>query len=577
MVKPRIRHRLLTNRLFYAGLISLLSACGGGGDKPADPTADLTPQSVPATFSVVETRQSGTNPKINVVDLTSGTTVRSYDLAGELRSDEYPSADWHATTRNTLDTDGLGYQVEGISQLTFIQQRKVMLLDLNANSVGSAKQISSLTNACGIDRDATYIAPDGQHVWLKVETAGLDADCAQRGDNQTVLISSDMSALDASIASGKTSGLTLITALRDTSSAQQSKGLLVLRRDTGILSVYDNKLKTRLYDVAVTDHMLLPTEVVRSLTHSPNKRQQELIQLGASVYLADWHTPQLQLSRPVATVDATVNNPVAIVDADTFYLGFGNRGLAISATSQTQIADIIFPVERGDIVQAWPTTSGVVVKQAIRSGSVTSGSVSSSGAVTSSPIAAAAEPASTLWFFKKADGTYKHLASSSTSSEFTISGVHGDTLFFSQKSNTLPVWEQLLKTVVSSPIIESVATGVLLVDQVRAPHRRAGADSVTQVLWCEPTNTAASTGCASSKLFAYALDGTAKKTQLGTLAVSDGLLGAKLFGLGLTWTSRNSLIELVRGKATSYTSDIWMINPDTANSLTTVSAVTAPL
>lgn len=590
----------VTSSLLCAGL-SLLSACGGGGgDKPTDNTADITPKSVSASFATIETRQTDTSgvghAKLNVVNIGTGTIVRSYSLAGELLSDEYPSPDWHATAQYQIDADGLGVQEAGTSQLALIQNRKVMLLDLSGSTLGEPKQISSISDACALSREDVYTTLDGKHVWLSVTTAGPDGDCRKRTDNLTVLISSDMTALDASVASGSLSGLAPITALHDTA-AQLAKGILALRRDTSsgkaVLSVYDNTLKTKLYDVTIPDHVPAPTEVVRKLVNSPTNRQQALIQLGASVYLADWSGAQLRLgTAPVATVDATVTHPVVIKDADTFYLGYGNKGMAISANGTPITPAFTFPAERGDIVDAWPTASGVVVKQAIRSASASSGPVSAtststaSGTITSTisvtPVApsapAVSAPYATLWSINKTTGLHTLLASSGTDpgTEFDIEAVSGDAIFFSQPASASSNWYDLLKIDATGGVPQTIAGGIGLVDRVQDPHTRSGSGSIKQIVWCEPSPDA--TGCANSKLVAYNV-ATAQKTTLGNMAVSDGdWLASNLFGVRDTWAGRNGLIELVRfkfaGTTPIYTSEIWMINPDAAGSLSAV--LTAP-
>lgn len=579
MAKPRIQTKFLTTSLLCAGL-SLLSACGGGSDdKPTDKPRDLTPSAVNATFSMIETRQKDASGlvrvKLNVVDLRTGAVARSYDLANELRSDEYPSADWDATAQFKVDADGLGGQQSGLSLMLFIQQRKVMALDLGASTLGTARQISSLANACAIDRDNVYLTPDGQRVWMRITTAGADTDCNKRDDNQIALISTDMSELDASVASGQSSGLALITALPDT--ASQSKGLLVLNRDTGTLQVYDNTLKILLDTVAVTDHVPLSTEVVRKLATSPTNRQQALIQLGASVYLIDWRGAKLQLGTPVTSVDPTVTHPVVIKDADTFYLGFDNKGQAINAIGTPGAARFDFPAEMGDIVDAWPTASGLVVKQAIRRLASSSGSTSTSSGTMSSTIVTPAPPAapapmvpaSTLWSFNKAKLSYSMLASSGTDieHELDIEAVNGDTVFFSQP-NASANWRDVRQVNASGGVPDTIVSNVWIVDRVQNPRFRPGSDNIQQLVWCETT---AAVGCANSKLVGYNLS-TAQKTTLGNLAVSGGWLGSNLFGVRDTWVGRNSLLGLALGKPNSYTTDIWMINPDTTGSLIAVPA-----
>lgn len=584
MAKPRFQTKLLTTSLLCAGL-SLLSACGGGGsDKPADPKVDLTPSATAATFSMIETRLkdvSGlTRIKLNVVDLRTGTVARSYDLVNELHSDEYPTPEWDATAQYKVDADGLGGQQSGISQMLFIQQRKVMALDLGASTLGTARQISSLANACAIDRDNVYLTPDGQRVWMRITTAGPDADCSKRDDNQIALISTDMSALDGSVASGTSSGLALIAPLPETTG--QSSGVLVLNRDTRTVSVYDNTLKTKLYEVTVPDHTPVSTEVARLLASSPADRQQALIQLGGSVYLADWRGAQLQLGTPVTSVDATVKHPVVIKDTDTFYLGFGNQGLAINAVGTPVAATFEFPPTLGDIVDAWPTASGLVVKQAIRTASATSGTGTSSSTSTSSgtvtstitpatpAVASPGLQASTLWSFNKLEGTYFMLASGVAGStlELDIEGVYGDTVFFS-RPNASSLWRDVNKVNATTGVATTIASNVGIVDHVMNPRLRPGSDSVKQLVWCEPGSL--STGCASSKLVAHDL-ATAQATVLGNIDVSSGWLSSRLFGVRNTWVGRNSLLELVRFNTTGYTSDIWMINPDTAGSLSAVTA-----
>lgn len=251
------------NGLRVAGLALFsalaLSACGGGGGGGGggnqDPQAQA--QSVYGSYTAVETRSldsTSSKTQLQIVDIRNGAIARRYDLPPALSANEYPSGTWATIFQAVLDADGLGFQQGGASQLALIQSGKLMLLDFTSSTLGNAHQLSNITDACNIDRRIAYVSVDGRHAWLRVMTAGADHDCSQSTDNLISLVSTDMTASDAPVASGLSSGLSIAAVLRD--EAGQSQGLLVLDRDRRALAVYTNDLQTLRYDIPLTGQTL---------------------------------------------------------------------------------------------------------------------------------------------------------------------------------------------------------------------------------------------------------------------------------------------------------------------------------
>lgn len=549
-----------------------LTACGGGGGG-ANPDVQANPQSVYSAYTAIETRSldaTGSKTQLQVVDLRNGVIARRYDLPAAVSPGEYPSPSWVTIFQANVDADGLGFQQTGASQLALVQSGKLMLLDLNGTTLGTARQLSAATDVCGVDRRIAYLSADGRHAWLRIVTAGVDHDCSQSADNVMGLVSTDMTPSDAPVASGLSSGLSIAAVLRD--KAGQSQNLLVLDRDRHALAVYSNDLKTLRHDVPLNGQPLAGTEAVRVLVDSAVSYQQGLLQVGAKVYLADWSGAVMTLSQPIISTlrYPLVNSqpPVAIAGNNRFYVGDGVQGYAIDGSGQL-LANFTFPAERGDIVEIAATNHGVLVNQTIVSGSGGGGSSSAAASASTAATvqaAVATPPVSTLWSVNGNTAQYFELTHSNGTAPFYLQSVRGDTLVFSQASGVNSIWSAVYKaSATSSFALQTVDTGVQLVDAVRNPHSRAGTYQVDKLLWCKPTSYVI--GCANGTLTTYSFS-TEHPTPVGTMAAADAFTtGSKLFGVRETWTGRNSVLNLIRFGTTGYSSDLWMLNPDTGNSL----------
>jgi len=561
--RPNNGLRLAGMALFSA---LALTACGGGGGG-GNPDVQANPQSVYSAYTAIETRSldaTGSKTQLQVVDIRNGVIARRFDLPAAPSTGEYPSPSWVTIFQASVDADGLGFQQAGTSQLALIQSGKLMLLDLNGTTLGTARQLSAVTDACGIDRRIAYLSADGRHAWLRVVTAGADHDCNLSADNVMSLVSTDMTPTDAPVASGLSSGLSIVAVLRD--KAGQSQNLLVLDRDRHALAIYSNDLKTLRHDVPLTGQTLAGTEAVRVLADSPVNHQQGLLQVGAKVYLADWSSEVMTLSQPIiSNLRYPLANgipPLVAVGNSRYYVGDGVQGYAINSSGQL-LANFTFPAERGDIVEIAVTNHGVLVNQTIVSGSSAAAGASNTA---TAQAAVATQPVSTLWSVDGNTAQYSELTHSNGTTPFYIQAVRGDTLVFSQASAVNSIWSAIYKASATySFALQTVDTGVQLVDAVRNPHSRAGTYQVDKLLWCKPTSYVI--GCANGTLTSYNFS-TEPPTPVGTMAAADAFTtGSKLFGVRETWTGRNSVLALIRFGTTGYTSDLLLINPDTSNSL----------
>lgn len=552
-----------------------LAACGGGGGG-GNTDAQAKPQSVYGSYTAIETRSldgTGNKTQLQIVDIRNGVVAQRYNLPPALSAGEYPTSSWATIFQAVVDADGMGFQQGGASQVVFIQSGKLMLLDLAGGALGTAHQLTSIADACSVDRRMAYLSADGRHAWLRVMTAGADHDCSQSTDNVISLVSTDMSTTDAPVASGLSSGLSIAAVLRD--KAGQSQGLLVLDRDRHTLAVYADNLKTLRYDVPLTGQTLNGTEAARVLADSPVNYQQGLLQVGAKVYLADWSGDVMTLSQPIISnlryPLANSTAPVVAVGNSRFYVGDGVQGYAINNAGQL-LANFTFPAERGDIAEVAVTNYGVVVNQTLRSGAASGGSSSPAGSsgVATPQATVSTQPVSTFWSINGANGQYFELGHSNGTAPFFILSTRGDTVFFSQASAAGSIWSAVYKTsATNSFAMQTVDTNVQLVDAVRGTHYSAGTYRIEKMLWCKPTPMAnnAFVGCANGSLSAYDF-GTEQVTAMGTLTTTDTFTtGSKLFGVHEIWGGRNGPLNLIRFGATGYDSEVWMVNPDLGNSL----------
>lgn len=571
MSAPPARTTSLEPRLRRAATIvciTLLAACGGGGGGGGGgsngPSPAATPQSFSghyATIESVESTNGVARHQVKVVDTDAGMLVRTYDIVGSAVDTDYPSQDWQTTYQYTVDAGGLGTQHNGVSQLAIIQAGKVMLLDLTGTSVGTARQLSSTLDACTIDRKAVPTNPDGRQAWLHITTAGPDRSCTAAADNLSALIYTDMGTADSAIASGPASGKDVVAALNDTAGLAQ--GMLVIDRSLPELAVYTNDLKTRLYAVPLPPaHALAASDAARRLIASPTNPRQALVQVGGAVYLADWTGATLALGNAIIgdLRSALANSPppVAIADAERFYVGDGLKGHGInSRTGQFVVHFSLTQAALGDIVDMALADSGLVVMQAVARGG--SGSSASS-------------PRSTLWTVDTATGVPAKLADSSSDTVDHLQSVRGDTVYFSQSGDDSGDLQSLYFTInptggfISITPVNNVF-GLGIVDQVRNPRLRPDLNAVEQLLLCTPASQTDGIGCANGTLTSRDT-ATGQHITLGTFAEGSGLVGSRLLGTQQAWTARTGLVQLLRYTTpTNYTSEIWLVNPAQAGSL----------
>ncbi|MBI5926723.1 MAG: hypothetical protein HY836_14125 [Aquabacterium sp.] len=589
--RPLKRKTYLLNSLVAAS-ISLLTACGGGGSNTPSPEPQAEPKSTSGNpFTVAETRSensAGSLVQLQIVDLRTGAVARRIPLTTATFLGEYPSRSWNVIFGVMVDSDGVGYTVQGPSQLTYIQDGKVMALDLNADALGTPRQLTNIADACTINRDEVHLSPDGRRAWVRVTTQGPDRNCSNQADNLSVLASLDMTATDQAVASGLNSGREIISSLND--AAGLAQGLLVIDRDRAALAVYSNDLKTKLYNVPVPGFAVSGGDAARELIGSSVKARKSLIQLGTTVRMADWNGQTLTLTAPIInnlrSGAANSAKPVTTRDNDRYYLGDGTQGHAINTSGQL-LATFSFPPERGDIIEAAITDLGVIVNQTIRSGTGTGPGTGTStptatvaaqsalllpASVPTPPIVTpVAPPASTLWSFNKNTGTYFELTNSNSSAELAIESVFGNTVYFSRQSSPgNKYWRDIYKGDAQGGFGPfNMASGVYLLDHVRDPHIVAATHQVKQLLWCTAGN--ATQGCANGNLFSYDTS-TDAQINLGTLTQASDVVAFNAFGLHESWSGRNSLIQMGVLKAqNSYSNTLWMLNPGTAASLKLVS------
>ncbi|RTL27076.1 MAG: hypothetical protein EKK47_19305 [Burkholderiales bacterium] len=573
-----------STRLFAALLASsatLLTACGGGGGSGSDPGA--TPQSLPAgSFAAIETGNRDATGKtanqIQIVDITQASIVAKYDVAPTVSTD-YPSRSWAPIYQVRADANGLGYQQLGISQIAFIQSGKLMLLDLTGKALGTPRQLSNASDVCSVDREnISYVSTDGRHAWLIVTTAGPDGDCTQTSDNLTRLVSTDMLPGDTLVNSGLSTGLSIAMELRDITG--QAQNLLVFNRNDHTLSIYTTDLKKLVRSVSTGGKTLDGTEAVRQLIASPTDYRQALLQVGSNVYLSTWDGTNLNLGAPlIQNLSAPLANssrPVVVTSSDRFYLGDGTAGYAFSAAG-VPLAQFSFPAGRGNITAAGVTDFGVVVQQSINSGQGGASATpsSSTGALAVAQTSVATTPMATLWSINGSNGTYRELANSSV--PVYLLSVHGNTVIYSNMNFASQAGSIFKIDATATNMAQTeVASSVNLVDVVTNTHS-GGLSRVDKVLLCTPTaliaGTASFIGCANGTLASYDT-ATGASTNMGTLSLpaSTGVRSSSLWGVHETWTNRNSLIELTKAQPVStstytVTSEVWMLNPSTANSL----------
>lgn len=586
MAATRTPVNFRSTRLFAALVVSsttLLSACGGGGGGSSSDTG-ATPQSLPTgSFATIETVNRDATGKaanqIQIVDITQGSIVAKYDVAPTVSTD-YPSRSWAPIYQVRADANGLGYQQLGVSQLVFIQSGKLMLQDLTGKALGTPRQLSNASDVCSVDRDnISYVSTDGRHAWLIVTTAGPDGDCTQTSDNLTRLVSTDMLPGDAPVNSGQSIGLSIAMELRDITG--QAQNLLVFNRSDHTLSIYTTDLKKLVRSVSTGGQALNGTEAARKLTASPTDYRQALLQIGGYAYLSTWDGTNLNLSAPLlqtlSNPAANASRPVVATSADRFYLGDGTQGYAFSA-SGAQLAHFSFPAERGNITAAGITDYGVVVLQSVNSGSGGLGTSTPTGTSTSgvatAQTAVATTPVSTLWSINGSNGTYRELAESSV--PVYLLSVRGNTVIYSNMKFAATKTGSIFKidATATNMMPTEVASGVNLVDIVTNPHS-GGMSRVEQLLLCTPTAPAGTTtliGCANGTLTSYDT-ATGASATMGSLSLTanPSFSMSTLWGVHETWPNRNSLIELNKIQLSvsnvMVTSEVWMLNPSTTNSL----------
>lgn len=225
----------------------------------------------------------------------------------------------------------------------------------------------------------------------------------------------------------------------------------------------------------------------------------------------------------------------------------------------------------------------MVINQTVNSSSSSAGSTSNTGSSstgTATPTATVSGPVSTLWVIDASTGSYHELLRSGGTTPLTLRSVQGDTIFFSQKGEPVPpntttsIWEAVYKASATQAFaIQTVLSGSQFVDYVLAPRSGNAFNRVTKTLWCTPATPINSTsyevGCANGTLTAIDAS-TGNATGMGTLTPPSAstIKFAHLFGLHDIWQNRNGVLALMRAQDPShYTGDLYLVNPDTGNSL----------
>lgn len=560
------------NGLRVAGMAFLsalaLTACGGGGGTPAPADNGALPSNTgggsgtgsggsnsnststsQSVFRVSETSQStstGSTRQLLVVDSRNHTAVLKLDLPAHSAA----GSDWYVSDRYTAASDGASANIDGASQLYVIQNRHVTRIDLRGTTVGTPQTVSSISDACGFARTGFIdLNLDGTQSWLEVATAGPDGQCDQTSDNGVVLVDSNASATQAGIQGGS-NGLELIETIQDSLSSPAT-GILALNRDTAKLSVYSTDLKTVLYPVTVSDHVVQKNERAQSIGHLPSAPFQTLIQLGSSLYVSSVSNGQMVLGSPALQLAAPESYARTTADSQNLYLANGTDLIVISPTgSVSKLGNLA--AAAGRVSGMWVSQSSVLVQQTLDK----------------------IQPGTnaTLTAFSKNNGTATVLAQGASPSDAQVVGVVNDTVFF-RKTSTNPnaSWlSDIFKTTAQGATPSPVATGVFISAYMWSPQIRLGGIDVLQAVWCEPLPGA--TDCGNAPLLSYNLS-TEQKITLGTIPLDAGWTSVLAYVSDEPFAARTNLIGLSRyAQSSNYQQDLvlWSFNADTANSLAKV-------
>lgn len=327
----------------------VLTACGGGGsgggsnDQVAANATPSTAFSTPVNVSTTPSHFSAvwripgpgapTDTALTIIDTDTQRVVRTYDTYM-----------WRTSIR-VQHMPGSRQQISlGAGHVYMILNGQVLQLDLSGTSLGAARRISSITQACALGGPMISVDIDGRHDWLRVITAGPSGDCANRTDARSFLVASDMSETEVGPEVSSTSGPIMLSALPNAQGA--STGLLVMEAATGGLAVYSIDMKTRRYTVA--DKLLAKGNTVELPIAAPDVDQKAYLHAADKLYLLDWQSGKVVLGAPLRQLDTpdlplhytADNNFLYFLQGGAIYRAGSDRTVRLLSTTDAQLGSV---------------------------------------------------------------------------------------------------------------------------------------------------------------------------------------------------------------------------------------------
>lgn len=357
----------------------LLAACGGGGGGEPDKapqgalsTAFSSPVNTSSNvshFSAVwrpqESGSAASQSALTIIDTDTQRVVRTYD-----------TYIWRASSRVQKSPGSPVYGSLGIGNVYMILNGQVLQLDLSGDTLGTARRISSITQACYLGSSTFHVNKDGRHDWLRVITAGPSGDCSNRTDARAFLVASDMSETEVGPEVGPHSGMTVLSTLPDAQG--DATGILVLDTTTGDLSVYATDMKSRRYSVA--DKVVTPSDSFDMIAAAPDADQKAYFRAANKLYLLDWQggkvvlgAPLIQLDEPIFGLNYTWDNAfLYFVSSGGIYQAASDRTIRLLGQLDSQLGSASGLVNAGNSIFVTQRTGNALDYSLSATSSITS-------------------------------------------------------------------------------------------------------------------------------------------------------------------------------------------------------------
>lgn len=541
----RSRYAMAMGAVF---LSCVLTACGGGGGGNDQVAANATPStafSTPVNVSTTPSHFSAvwripgpgapTDTALTIIDTDTQRVVRTYDTYM-----------WRTSIR-MQHMPGSRQQVSlGAGHVYMILNGQVLQLDLSGTSLGTARRISSITQACALGGPMISVDIDGRHDWLRVITAGPSGDCANRTDARSFLVASDMSETEVGPEAGGPSGLTLLSALPNAQGA--STGLLVLEATTGGLSVYSTDMKTRRYTVA--DKLLANGDTVELPMTAPDVDQKAYFRAADKLYLLDWQSGKVVLGAPLHQLDTpnlslnytTDNNFLYFLQGGAIYRAGSDRTVRLLGTTDAQL---------GYVDGLTNTEHSICIHQT--ADVLGTSSWSSTYSMTS---------------FDKSSGTARTLISNSADPLYPVATSGNELLLLKLVKNGTGYKTHVLSLNMADASTQSLGTNVTTVGLLPPPTWPGAAGlSAETLLWAEDIADQPYVNLPARRLKAYS-PGQPAPLVLGTLGADNAAYGEINL---VSWQSARPIIAT--SEISGDQNRFWLLQADQSYSLTPVLAL----